>query len=260
MSDNGAEGNDLVAMVSGQLGSLGFNHALANFPETDHNMLGRKGSYAEVGPAWAQVSMAPFRIYKGFLSEGGIRSPLIVTGPGVKGAGTINKKAVLHVMDFVPTALELAGVKHPSTFKGRKVAPVQGKSWVRMLKGKTLSPRGPGDWLGWEMFNNRAIRRGNWKINWLPVPLGTDTWQLFNLAKDPGEQYDLSKKFPGKKRELIALWNIYVRRNGVIIGNRNPFERLRKSLPDSVPEFDKYPPVRGMEQIPYEKLKELLGK
>ncbi len=260
ISDNGAEGNDLRAMVAGQVGSFGFLHAMNNFAEDGHNSLGRKGTYAEYGPAWAQVSSVPFRLYKGWVSEGGIRSPLIVSGPGVQGAGELNKKAVLHVIDIVPTVLELAGIEHPSTYKGREIAPVQGKSWVGMLAGRTQSPRTSDDWLGWELFNNRAIRQGNWKISWLYRPFGTYDWQLFNLAEDPGEQYDLSDKFPEKKKELVALWDEYVQMNGVIIGERSPFERARRALPDPVPEFDSYPPFRGLEALPYKKLIELMNQ
>lgn len=259
-SDNGAEGNDLRTMLAGRVGSLGFLHAMNNFAENGHNYIGRKDSYAEVGPGWAQVSSVPFRLYKGFLTEGGIRSPLIVSGPGVQGAGELNKEAILHVMDIAPTLLELAGCQHPATYKGRKVAPMQGKSWITMLEGKMQSPRTSYDWLGWEMFGNRAIRQGDWKISWHYRPFGTWDWQLFNLIEDPGEQYDLSDKFPEKRKELIALWDDYVKMNGVVIGERSPFEASRKALPDPVPEFDNYPPVHGVEAIPYEKLKELLGK
>jgi arylsulfatase len=259
ISDNGAEGNDLRGMVAGHPGTLGFLHAMNNFAEDGHNSIGRKGTYAEYGPAWAQVSMAPFRLYKGLLAEGGIRSPLIVNGPGVQGAGELNTQAVLHVMDIAPTLLELAGIQHPSTYMGRELAPMQGKSWVAMLDGKTKSPRTSDDWLGWELFGNRAIRQGHWKISWHYEPFGTWDWQLFNLAEDPGEQHDLSGTFPERRKELIALWDEYVKMNGVIIGSRSPFEGARKALPDGVPEFDDYPPVRGMEAISYEELKELLG-
>ena len=260
ISDNGAEGNNLRAMVSGQKGSFGFLHAMNNFAEDGHNSLGRKGTFAEYGPAWAQVSMAPFRLYKGLLAEGGIRSPLIISGPGVKGNGKINKQAVLHVMDIAPTILELAGVKRPSTYKGRKLAPMQGKSWVGMLNGRTQSPRSSSDWLGWELFGNRAIRQGDWKISWLYEPFGSEDWQLFNLAKDPGEQDDLSSKHPKKRKQLIALWDEYVKTNGVIIGTRSPFEQMDQKLPDRVPDSDNFPPVRGMEAIPYEKLLELMNR
>lgn len=259
ISDNGAEGNNLRAMVSGQLGSFGFLHAMNNFAEEGHNSLGRKGTFAEYGPAWAQVSMTPFRLYKGMLAEGGIRSPLIISGPGVKGAGKLNKKAVLHVKDIKPTILELAGIKHPSTYKGRKIKPMQGKSWVAMLNGRTQSPRSSDDWLGWELFGNRAIRQGNWKISWLYEPFGSEDWQLFNLAKDIGEQNDLSNKYPKKRKQLIALWDEYVKTNGVVIGNRSPFEQMDQKLPDRVPDSDTFPPVRGMEAIPYKKLMKMMG-
>ena len=107
------------------------------------------------------------------------------------------------------------------------------------------------------MFGNRAIRQGDWKISWLYEPFGTYDWQLFNLANDPGEQYDLSTKFPKKKQQLVALWDEYAKKNGVIIGERSPFEGLNKALPDAVPEYDSYPPVRGMEAIPHKKFIEL---
>jgi arylsulfatase len=135
---------------------------------------------------------------------------------------------------------------------------MQGKSWVDMLAGKNQSARTADDWLGWELFGNRAIRQGEWKISWLYEPFGTYDWQLFNLANDPGEQYDLSDKFPKKRKQLIALWDEYVKTNGVIIGTRSPFEGARKALPQVVSEFDSYPPVRGMEAIPHKKLMELI--
>jgi arylsulfatase len=259
ISDNGAEGNDLRGMIAGQLGSMGFLHGMNNFAENSHNSLGRKGTYTEYGAIWAQVSMVPFRLYKGLLAEGGIRSPLIVSGPGVQGIGEINKDAILHVMDITPTLLDLAGVQHPLTYKGREIVPMQGKSWVEMLNGKTQSPRAPNDWLGWELFGNRAIRQADWKISWHYEPFGTWDWQLFNLAEDLGEQYDLSGEFPEKRNELIALWDEYVEMNGVIIGDRSPFEQLKKRLPTGVLEYDNYPPLRGLEAIPYEVLLKIMA-
>lgn len=258
ISDNGAEGNDLMKIFSGRPGTMGYMHAANSFAEAGHNSIGRKGTFAEYGPVWAQVGMTPFRLYKGFLAEGGTRSPLIISGPGVKGDGGLNKDAVLHVKDIAPTILELAGVQHPATYKGQKIEPMQGKSWVGMLNGKTESPRDSSDWLGWELFGNRAIRQGDWKISWQYEPFGIWDWQLFNLAKDPGEQYDVSEKFPEKKKALIALWDEYVKTNGVIIGNRSMLEGMRKALPDAVTEDDNYPPVRGMEAIPHKKMMEMM--
>ena len=80
-----------------------------------------------------------------------------------------------------------------------------------------------------------------------------------DLAEDPGEQYDLSNKHPKKRKQLIALWDQYVKMNGVIIGDRSPFEQVSKHLPNRVPEADNYPPVRGLEAVPYKKLLEMMG-
>ena len=258
-SDNGAEGADLVKMFSGQAGSMGWLHAGSNFAESGHNSIGRKGTFAEYGAAWAQVGAAPFRLYKGYVTEGGTRSPLIVSGPGVRGAGAVNTTAIMHVMDLAPTLLELAGVEHPATFQGRDILPMQGKSWVSMLNGEAQSPRGPNDYLGFELFGNLAIRQGDWKIGWHLDPYGTGEWQLFNLDADPGEQFDLSEKFPEKRAELIALWDEYEEMNGVIVGNRSLLEGGKKQLPTPVFEFGNYPPVRGMEKIPHKKMIELIN-
>ena len=223
ISDNGAEGNDEVAILAGRQGTQGFLHAASNFAETHHNRIGHRGTFAEVGAAWAQASMTPFRLFKAHVTEGGTKSPLIVSGPGVTGDGKINNRAILHAMDFVPTFLELAGIEHPKTYKGREVAPIQGKSWVSMLKGETQSPRGEADWLGWEFFGARAIRKGDWKITWLPQPFGQQHrqeptgWRLYNLTKDLGEQHDLSEQYPEKKKELMAHWDDYVKESGVIV-------------------------------------------
>jgi len=231
ISDNGAEGNDLRAMLSGQPGTFGYLHAARNFAEDNPLSWGRKGTYPEYGVGWATVSMAPFRLYKGSLAEGGIRSPLIISGPGVEGAGTINDSAVLHVMDIAPTLLELAGIDHPDTFEGREVLPMAGESWASMMAGDVASPRGPSDWLGFEFIGQRALRQGDWKLLWLHDPWGIDDWQLFNVREDPAELRDLSAEEPEKRAELLASWDAYVEQFNVIPANRHALEQLYRVLP-----------------------------
>ena len=256
-SDNGAEGNDLRALLSGQTGTRGSLHAALNFAEDNPFMWGRKGTYTEYGPAWATVSMTPFRLYKGFLSEGGIRSPLIVSGPGIQGMGAINREAVLHVMDIAPTMLELAGITHPETYAGRDVLPMAGKSWVNMLAGESPSTRGPDEWLGFEFIGQRALRQGDWKLLWLHAPAGIDDWQLFNVAEDPGEMRDLSDQNPEKKAELLAAWNAYVERFNVIPASRHAFEQMEKMLPArGSPQTEEFPVLVGPLSEQYERLLE----
>ena len=257
-SDNGAEGNDLRAMLSGRPGTMGYVHAARNFAEDNPLMWGRKGTYTEYGVGWATVSMTPFRLYKGFLSEGGIRAPLIVSGPGVRGAGTINKNAVLHVMDIAPTLLELAGIRHPDTYEGREVLPMAGESWVGMLAGESDSPRGPEDWVGFEFLGQRALRQGDWKLLWLHEPVGTDDWQLFNLAEDPAEMRDLSEQYPEKKQELLASWDAYVEQFNIIPANRHAFEQLPKQLPiRGDPQTEEFPVLYGQPVERYRRLIEM---
>jgi len=169
-------------------------------------------------------------MFKHFVAEGGIRSPLIIAGPGVKHAGDINGSFV-HVMDIAPTLYELAGAEHPSKKPGSTIAPLQGKSLVPVFAGSASSPRGESDWIGWELFGNRAIRQGDWKIlNILRAAGGSGNWQLFNLKNDPGETHDLAKQNPAKLKEMIALWNRYAKENGVILTGEGPFAKGKEGL------------------------------
>lgn len=242
-SDNGPEGTDLGALLRGRKGSTNFLYHAINWSQTHPSAWGRPGSYVGVGAPWAQVSATPFRLYKGWLSEGGIRSPLVVSGAGVRRpAGSINH-GLMHVTDIAATVLDIAGVVHPSGHEGWDVAPLQGRSWKPTLAGETETPRGPEDWLGWELWGNRAIRQGDWKLLWLHKPMGTADWELFNLRMDPGETRDLSGEYPEKKRELLALWHEYVKTNNVIMPDRHMFETLEDTLPIRVPVDEGWPPL-----------------
>jgi arylsulfatase len=141
----------------------------------------------------------------------------------VKIAGAI-KPAVVHVTDLVPTFLELAGAKHPSE-TDQKLAPLRGKSLTPLLTGKTESVRTEEDWIGGELFGNRMIRQGDWKVcNLLKTAGGTGEWQLFNLKNDPGETTDLSQQEPAKTKAMIALWDKYAEQNGVILTDDGLFK------------------------------------
>jgi arylsulfatase A-like enzyme len=227
-SDNGPEPTELATLVNSVMGPEGKKWFLANFDTKPENW-GKPGSTVDYGPAWAQVGSTPFRLFKSYVAEGGIRSPLIIAGPGVKPAGDING-SFLHVMDIAPTLYELAGAEHPSKKPGSKIAPLQGKSLVPLLSGKSAALRGESDWVGWELFGNRAVRQGDWKIlNILRPAGGTGDWQLFNLKNDPGETRDLAKENPKKLKELVALWNRYAKQNGVILTGDGPFNRGKEA-------------------------------
>jgi arylsulfatase len=192
---------------------------------------------------WAQVSMTPFSQYKGWLAEGGIRNALIVSGPAVKLAkGSLNR-GLTHVADLMPTLLDIAGASYPKTRDGRDLPALSGKSWGPVLAGRAESPRTEQDYLGWELFGNRAVRQGEWKIRWQYKPLGKEEWELFNLAADPAERKDLAAERPDKVQELVALWDSYVRANNVVLPSRSVFETLEDQMPPRVTDDPGYPPL-----------------
>lgn len=198
---------------------------------------------------WAQVSMTPFSQYKGWLAEGGIRNALIVSGPVVeRPAGSVNH-GLMHVADIMPTLLELAGASYPTTSQGRELPALLGTSWGPVLAGSVESVRTSQDVLAWEVFGNRALRQGDWKLRWQVRPFGKGEWELFDLAADPAERKDLAAERPDKVAELTALWDDYVRANNVILPSRTPFETMEKQMPQRVPDDPGFPPLTGKKQF-----------
>jgi len=241
--DNGAEGADLFKMIAGTPGTRDYLFAAINWSQTHPNAWGDPHSYVGYGPMWAQVSMTPFSQYKGNMAEGGIRNALIVSGPIVKRPpGSINR-GVMHVADIMPTLLEVAGASYPKALNGQELPPLIGKSWVKLLAGQEESPRSSQDYLAWEMFGNRAVRQGDWKLRWQYKPYGTEQWELFNLAEDVAERHDLAAAHPDKVNALVALWDDYVRANNVILPDRVLWEGMEKNLPDRYPVQEGFPPL-----------------
>jgi arylsulfatase len=241
--DNGAEGTDLFQMVAGSPGSRDYLFAAMAWSQSHHNAWGDPGSYVGYGPMWAQVSMTPFSQYKGWMAEGGIRNALILSGPAVKRpAGSINH-GVMHVADFMPTLLEVAGTSYPKSMDGKELHPLIGKSWGPMLAGQVDTVRTDKDYLAWEIFGNHAVRQGDWKLRWEWKPYGTGEWELFNLKADPAERNNLAAKEPGKLKAMIALWDEYAKANNVVLPSRSMFESLVDVLPMRVPADPGYPPL-----------------
>jgi arylsulfatase len=177
--------------------------------------MGKRGSRISIGMAWSVASNTPLRYFKGFHSEGGMRVPCIITGPGVARTGQIDS-AFANVMDIAPTLLEVAGTSHTERYKGRKVLPLLGKSMLAYLKGKAKFIRDDSEAVGWEQFS-RAIRQGRWKATWIMSPFGTDDWQLYDIETDISERNDLAETNPDKLNELILLWEKYSDDVGVVL-------------------------------------------
>lgn len=213
-SDNGAEGNNIGGMYNNPY------WLPATFDNRLENM-GQIRSYLWMGPGWSQVSALPHRMYKAFVSQGGIRVPAFALGPGVKNVGG-RSNALMTVMDVLPTGLELAGHQHPGTrYRQRTVLEPTGLSLLAHLYGEQPQVHDENYAVGWELAGRNAYRHGHWKILWLWEPYGPGRWELFNLAEDPGETRDLAAARPEKLTELIAGWEAYGDRTGVVVLERD---------------------------------------
>ncbi|MBK7730841.1 MAG: sulfatase-like hydrolase/transferase [Gammaproteobacteria bacterium] len=153
-SDNGASGLDI-----------------SDYPHTDHNWItansnnsfdniGCKGSRISLGPLWGAVANTPLRLYKGSVAEGGIRSHLILTGPGIVPRQT--SSTPIHITDLVPTLMTLAGLVHnysDDSFDGVSLTP--------LLRGDAVTDQLTNRDMGFELFGDKALIRGHWKISQL---------------------------------------------------------------------------------------------
>jgi arylsulfatase A-like enzyme len=161
-------------------------------------------------------------MYKSHISEGGIKCPAIVHYP--KSFQQPSKKyrsdAMVTVKDLLPTVLELAGIRHPGTmFRGRPVFKCTGTSWVDHLQDKTDMVHSKDTPLGFELFAQRALILGDFKIVFVPKPIGPGHRQLYNL-KDPGKIHHLSLTAEDENKEklqkMVQLWAGYVSEFGVV--------------------------------------------
>ncbi|KAF2089292.1 putative arylsulfatase [Saccharata proteae CBS 121410] len=224
MSDNGAEGKLLEALPI--MAGAPLVQVIKKFYNNTLDNIGNADSFVWYGPRWAAAATAPSRGYKAWTTEGGIRCPCIVRYPPlVQSKGRITHEFTT-VMDILPTILELAGIPHPGTsFRDRDVVTPRGRSWVSYLDGRSETIHGDGqDVTGWELFGQRAIRRGNWKAVFIPAPQGPEEWELFDIEKDPGEIRNLASEEPELLQSLLEEWEKYFTETGMF----NPESQHKK--------------------------------
>ncbi|WP_446542686.1 arylsulfatase [Sphingopyxis sp. LARHCG72] len=210
LSDNGAEPTNPFSSRRNRLFlDMQYDLATAN--------IGRRGSFAAIGPGWASAAASPLSGYKFSATEGGLRVPLIIAWPGnaqVRAGGISDGLA--HVTDILPTLTELAGVTgHGASWRGRAVEAVTGRSLVPMLKGAPGSVHGDAP-LGYELSGNAALFRGDYKLVRNLAPTGDGKWRLYDLKADPGETRDLAGAMPDRFAAMMADYRTYAKANGVL--------------------------------------------
>lgn len=161
--------------------------------------LGSAKSYLCLGSGWSSASNTPFRLHKSWAHEGGIATPLIVNWPsGIKARGELRHDPG-HLVDLLPTALEISGATRPNEISGLTVPPLPGESLTSTFsKDGSAKPRP----LWFYHDGHRAIRVGDWKL----VGISDRPWELYHLAKDRGETKNLAADHPEKAIELELAW------------------------------------------------------
>jgi arylsulfatase len=162
---------------------------------------GSAASFLCLGPGWSSAANTPLRRHKTWVHEGGISTPLIVHWPhGIAARGELRHNPG-HLIDIVPTILEVAGGKRLETWNGQPVPPAPGKSLAPVF---TADGSVTHEYFWWLHEDNRALRAGDWKI----VAAGAKSaWELYDLSTDRGESHNLADKMPEKRRELEQAWN-----------------------------------------------------
>lgn len=168
----------------------------------DLKTIGKPESYVSYGSGWANACNTPWRLYKHYAQEGGVRTPLIVHWPAgikTKPGGWTTQPG--YITDFMPTLLDVCGAQYPDTRDDVPILPHQGVSMLPLLHGDRVAPRT----LYVEHEGNRMVREGDWKL----VALHDKPWELYNLNEDPTEMHDLAANEPERVRKMSAGWETW---------------------------------------------------
>jgi arylsulfatase len=170
-------------------------------------MPGPADTYIAYGKPWANASNTPFRLYKHWVHEGGISTPLIAHWPAqIKSRGKLRHQPG-HLIDIMATCVDVARAEYPSEYKGNKITPMEGRSLVPAFYNKPIEREA----IYWEHEGNRAVRQGKWKL----VSKHPGGWELFDLDADRTELNNLSEKYPQKVEQLKAMYESWAARCGV---------------------------------------------
>lgn len=177
---------------------------------------------------WTQATNTPFRRWKvDANNEGGIHQPLLICYPKmIRQKGGIRSQ-YCHIIDIMPTILEVTGARIPEIIDGHKQNPVEGISLVYSFNDADAPSKRTTQY--YELLGKRAIYHAGWKASVYHQPesdFKDDVWELYNINEDFNERLDLADKYPDKLRELQALFDSEAEKYNVFpLMDRRPFER-----------------------------------
>jgi arylsulfatase len=177
---------------------------------------GPADSFTSYGRAWANASNTPFRMYKHWVHEGGIASPLIMHWPAaMRNPNRIDRQPGF-ITDLMATCLDAAGAAYPREHNGIGITPTEGRSLVPAVRHAKREIR---QTVCWEHMGNRAVRHDDWKL----VSQRNGAWELYNLAADRCEMKDLAAAEPARVAAMQKIYEEWAVRVGAV-----PPEQLRR--------------------------------
>lgn len=212
-SDNGAEGSNLIQPDESSVLDIWFDRVGYN---VDYETLGERNSWNAIGPSNATIAASPLAYYKFHANEGGLRVPLVMSGPGIARRGEMSDEFVF-VTDLMPTLLSLTGIDpHGGSWLGQEVEPIIGSDFSYFLAGSSATVHEDSVPIGYELGGNSALFKGDYKIVINRVQQNESAWRLFNIRLDPGESRDLAMEQPERLADMLADYENYARANNVL--------------------------------------------
>ena len=174
---------------------------------------GAADTYIGYDISWANASNTPFRMFKHWVNEGGIATPLIAHWPaGISAKGKLSSQPG-HLIDIMATCVELSGASYPAEYNGKKIVPLPGMSLVPSFKNRELNRKA----IFWEHEGNRAVRVGKWKLiskadlkNSFIFDkvdeLELKNWELYDMENDRTETENLAGQYPERVKTMAGEW------------------------------------------------------
>jgi arylsulfatase len=147
-------------------------------------------------------------MYKHWVHEGGIATPLVVQWPETITTGGELTDEVGHIMDIMATCCDVAGAEYPAERNGQEIVPLQGKSLKPIFQGRD---RDGYETLFWEHLGNRAVRQGRWKL----VSRDRGEWELYDMVEDRSELTNLANEQPERTEEMALQFMTWAEQVGV---------------------------------------------
>lgn len=212
-SDNGAAGTPLISPTGQSVLDQWFNRVGY---ETDIDNLGERGSWVAIGPSNATIAASPLAFYKFHANEGGLRVPLVMSGPGITQQGELTDEFVF-VTDLAPTILGLLDIdNHNGNWKGEAMEPIVGSDFSEYLHGSAQQIHIASEPIGYELGGSSALFKGDYKIVINRFEQNETEWHLYNIKVDPGEVNDLRAEQPQLFEEMLADYEVWAQANDVL--------------------------------------------